>query len=80
LETRISCNKESSKSSIALVNAWHQGGHLMLSGCSSKEIARKLQTFAETVNIHKKHIYGKRASSPVPNCFRFFSRRAMPDA
>ncbi|AZD04186.1 helix-turn-helix transcriptional regulator [Pseudomonas chlororaphis] len=32
----------------------------MLSGCSSKEIARKLQTFAETVNVHKKHIYGTR--------------------
>ncbi|AZD31509.1 transcriptional regulator, LuxR family [Pseudomonas chlororaphis] len=31
----------------------------MLSGCSGKEIARKLQTSAETVKAHKKHVYGK---------------------
>ena len=72
MKTRTSCNKESSKSSIALVNAWHQGGHLMLSGCSSKEIARKLQTFAETVNVHKKHIYGTRGIKSRSELFSIF--------
>ncbi len=72
METRTSCNKKSSKSSIALVNAWHQGGHLMLSGCSSKEIARKLQTFAEIVNVHKKHIYGKRGIKSRSELFSIF--------
>ncbi len=35
------------------------GGRLMLSGCSSKEIARKLEICAETVKVHKKHMYSK---------------------
>ncbi|AZE50850.1 transcriptional regulator, LuxR family [Pseudomonas chlororaphis] len=52
----------------------------MLSGCSSKEIARKLQTFAETVNVHKKHIYGKLGIKSGSELFLIFSRRAMPDA
>jgi len=72
MKTRTSCNKESSKSSIALVNAWHQGGHLMLSGCSSKEIARKLQISAETVKVHKKHIYAKLGIKSQSELFLIF--------
>lgn len=34
-------------------------GRLMLSGCSSKEIARKLEISVETVKVHKKHMYSK---------------------
>ncbi|AZD17729.1 Transcriptional regulator, LuxR family [Pseudomonas chlororaphis] len=44
----------------------------MLSGCSSKEIARKLQTFAEIVNVHKKHIYGKRGIKSRSELFSIF--------
>lgn len=32
---------------------------LLLSGCSGKEIARKLAISTETVKVHRKHIYGK---------------------
>lgn len=47
-------------------------GRLMLSGCSSKEIARKLAISAETVKVHRKHVrqarhqVAVRAVRPVP--------------
>lgn len=47
-------------------------GHLMLSGCSSKEIARKLQISAETVKVHKKHIYGKLGIKSQSELFSIF--------
>ena len=34
-------------------------GLLLLSGCSNKEIARKLAISAETVKVHRKHMYSK---------------------
>lgn len=47
-------------------------GHLMLSGCSSKEIARKLQISAETVKAHKKQIYGKLGIKSRSELFSIF--------
>ncbi|CAI8893014.1 hypothetical protein EMIT0373P_30722 [Pseudomonas chlororaphis] len=47
-------------------------GHLMLSGCSSKEIARKLQISAETVKVHKKHIYAKLGIKSQSELFLIF--------
>jgi DNA-binding CsgD family transcriptional regulator len=34
-------------------------GHLMLSGYSSKEIARRLGISVETIKVHRKHLYAK---------------------
>ncbi|CAI8885359.1 hypothetical protein EMIT0196P_60325 [Pseudomonas chlororaphis] len=46
--------------------------HLVLSGCSSKEIARKLQISAETVKVHKKHIYAKLGIKSQSELFLIF--------
>ncbi|MEN0108122.1 MAG: helix-turn-helix transcriptional regulator [Pseudomonas sp.] len=45
---------------------------LMLSGCSSKEIARKLDISAETVKVHKKHIYSKLGIKSQSELFSIF--------
>jgi DNA-binding CsgD family transcriptional regulator len=45
-------------------------GRLMLSGCSNKEIARKLAISAETVKVHRKHMYSKLKSSHSRSCSR----------
>jgi DNA-binding CsgD family transcriptional regulator len=47
-------------------------GRLMLSGCSSKEIARKLSISAETVRVHKKHIYSKLGIKSQSELFSIF--------
>ncbi|MDH0748575.1 helix-turn-helix transcriptional regulator [Pseudomonas sp. GD03842] len=47
-------------------------GRLMLSGCSSKEIARKLAISAETVRVHKKHIYSKLGIKSQSELFSIF--------
>lgn len=47
-------------------------GRLMLSGCSSKEIARKLQISVETVKVHKKHIYSKLGIKSQSELFSIF--------
>jgi DNA-binding CsgD family transcriptional regulator len=47
-------------------------GRLMLSGCSSKEIARKLAISAETVKVHKKHIYSKLGIKSQSELFSIF--------
>ncbi|MFT0519644.1 response regulator transcription factor [Pseudomonas faucium] len=47
-------------------------GRLMLSGCSSKEIARKLQISAETVKVHKKHMYSKLGIKSQAELFSIF--------
>ncbi|WP_296261853.1 MULTISPECIES: helix-turn-helix transcriptional regulator [unclassified Pseudomonas] len=47
-------------------------GRLMLSGCSSKEIARKLDISAETVRVHKKHIYSKLGIKSQSELFSIF--------
>ncbi len=47
-------------------------GRLMLSGCSSKEIARKLDISAETVKVHRKHIYSKLGIKSQSELFRLF--------
>jgi DNA-binding CsgD family transcriptional regulator len=47
-------------------------GRLMLSGCSSKEIARKLEISAETVRVHKKHIYSKLGIKSQSELFSIF--------
>ncbi|WP_263262182.1 LuxR C-terminal-related transcriptional regulator [Pseudomonas sp. RIT-PI-S] len=47
-------------------------GRLMLSGCSSKEIARKLHISAETVRVHKKHMYSKLGIKSQHELFSIF--------
>jgi DNA-binding CsgD family transcriptional regulator len=47
-------------------------GRLMLSGCSSKEIARKLEISAETVRVHKKHMYSKLGIKSQSELFSIF--------
>jgi DNA-binding CsgD family transcriptional regulator len=47
-------------------------GRLMLSGCSSKEIARKLTISAETVRVHKKHMYSKLGIKSQSELFSIF--------
>ncbi|HBO6331180.1 TPA: helix-turn-helix transcriptional regulator [Pseudomonas aeruginosa] len=47
-------------------------GRLMLSGCSSKEIARKLAISAETVKVHRKHMYGKLGIKSQSELFGLF--------
>lgn len=47
-------------------------GRLMLSGCSSKEIARKLEISVETVKIHKKHMYSKPGIKSQSELFSIF--------
>jgi DNA-binding CsgD family transcriptional regulator len=47
-------------------------GRLMLSGCSSKEIARKLAISGETVRVHKKHIYSKLGIKSQSELFSIF--------
>ena len=47
-------------------------GRLMLSGCSSKEIARKLEISVETVKVHKKHIYSKLGIKSQSELFSIF--------
>ena len=44
----------------------------MLSGCSSKEIARKLEIFVETVKVHKKHKYSKPGIKSQSELFSIF--------
>lgn len=47
-------------------------GRLMLSGYSSKEIARKLEISVETVKVHKKHIYSKLGIKSQSELFSIF--------
>lgn len=45
---------------------------LMLSGCSSKEVARKLAISTETVKVHRKHIYSKLGIKSQSELFALF--------
>ena len=47
-------------------------GRLMLSGYSSKEIARKLEISVETVKVHKKHIDSKLGINSQSELFSIF--------
>lgn len=47
-------------------------GQLMLSGCSNKEIARKLTISAETVKVHRKHMYNKLGIKSQSELFLLF--------
>ncbi|TDF82515.1 helix-turn-helix transcriptional regulator [Pseudomonas sp. H9] len=47
-------------------------GRLMLSGCSNKEIARKLEISAETVKVHRKHMYSKLGIKSQSELFSLF--------
>lgn len=45
---------------------------LMLSGCSNKEIARKLDISTETVKVHRKHLYSKLGIKSQSELFALF--------
>ncbi|MEW9878026.1 response regulator transcription factor [Pseudomonas putida] len=45
---------------------------MMLSGCSSKEIGRKLSISSETVRVHRKHIYSKLGIKSQSELFYLF--------
>ena len=49
-------------------------GRMMLSGCSSKEIARKLAISSETVKVHRKHMYSKLGIKSQSELFALFLR------
>lgn len=44
----------------------------MPNGCSGKEIARKLVISAETVNVHKKHLYSTQGIKSQSELFALF--------
>lgn len=52
---------------------------LMLSGCSNKEVANKLDISAETVKVHRRHIYAKLNIKSQPELFALFLK-AQADA
>lgn len=45
---------------------------LILSGCSNKEVANKLDISAETVKVHRRHIYAKLNIKSQPELFALF--------
>jgi DNA-binding CsgD family transcriptional regulator len=47
---------------------------LMLAGCSNKEVARKLDISAETVKVHRRHLYAKLNIKSQPELFALFMR------
>ncbi|KAA8997408.1 helix-turn-helix transcriptional regulator [Affinibrenneria salicis] len=49
--------------------------HLMLSGCSTKEISRRLAISIETVRAHKKHLYAKLKVKTQSALFALFWQR-----
>lgn len=49
-----------------------QVAQLMLSGCSNKEIARKLDISAETVKVHRRHLYNKLGIKSQSELFLLF--------
>ncbi len=52
---------------------------LMLGGCSNKEVANKLDISAETVKVHRRHIYAKLNIKSQPELFALFLK-AQADA
>ncbi|MHC5352125.1 helix-turn-helix transcriptional regulator [Pseudomonas sp. A46] len=62
----------SQKVEAALTARELEVGRLMLSGCSSKEIARKLDISSETVRVHRKHIYSKLGIKSQSELFGLF--------
>ncbi|RYM65965.1 helix-turn-helix transcriptional regulator [Serratia liquefaciens] len=52
----------------------NQVSQLMLAGCSTKEIARRLQISIETVRAHKKHLYSKLGINTQSELFALFWR------
>lgn len=51
---------------------------LMLAGCSNKEVARKLDISAETVKVHRRHLYAKLNIKSQPELFALFMRAQGP--
>lgn len=45
---------------------------LVLSGCSNKEVATKLNISNETVKVHRRHVYAKLKVKSQPELFRTF--------
>lgn len=45
---------------------------LLLSGCSNKEVAAKLAISAETVKVHRRHVYAKLNIKSQPELFALF--------
>lgn len=58
--------------SSALSSREAEVAQLMLSGCSNKEIARKLAISAETVKVHRKHMYNKLGIKSQSELFLLF--------
>ena len=56
---------------LGLVQPW-VAALMLLSGCSNKEIARKLAISAETVKVHRKHMYGKLGIKSQSELFSLF--------
>ena len=45
---------------------------LVLSGCSNKEAAAKLDISAETVKVHRRHVYAKLKIKSQSDLFKIF--------
>jgi DNA-binding CsgD family transcriptional regulator len=58
--------------SAALTAREAEVAQLMLSGCSNKEIARKLAISAETVKVHRRHLYNKLGIKSQSELFLLF--------
>ncbi|WP_413503297.1 response regulator transcription factor [Serratia grimesii] len=59
---------------VQLTERENQVSQLMLAGCSTKEIARRLQISIETVRAHKKHLYSKLSINTQSELFALFWR------
>lgn len=59
---------------VTLTERENQVSQLMLAGCATKEIARRLLISIETVRAHKKHLYAKLGINSQSELFALFWR------
>ncbi|MGS0468169.1 response regulator transcription factor [Cobetia marina] len=69
--------QRSAASRYGLTEREREVSQLMLGGCSTKEIARRLGISVETVRAHKKHLYTKLGINTQAELFSFLAGTAL---